>query len=93
LKTIQIQITIIFGHFKSLKEPTVNFWLIFQKAQRTNGFHERTGKEPAVLWSVVCPFHVLENHEFSHIWKFSFHSHQNQFFDHFPNQKVGIYLS
>jgi hypothetical protein len=34
-----------------IKEPP--FWS-FQNTPRTAGFHERTGKEPEVLWAGIC---------------------------------------
>ncbi len=86
LKTIQNQITIIFGYFKSLKEPTVNFWLIVQKAQRTSGFHERTDKEPAVFGQLFHLFMFLRVMNLVTL-KFSFRSHQNQFLIKFQTKK------
>jgi hypothetical protein len=42
-RTLQIQ---LFGNFQESK----NLWFqVFKNPQRTGGFHETTGKEPAVL--------------------------------------------
>jgi hypothetical protein len=56
LEKKQNQRTIGSGYLKNFRIEKNHWVRVFQKLQRTVGFHERTGKDPAVLGACLIYF-------------------------------------